>query len=117
MVFKVCDTLLKLNSSMLGADYSDKENAKNFQNAVVPVLTTLALVLSSILSVVAVGWAVWCAIGMMRANSSEKRDNQKKRLIYSIIAVFVTLLAVAILIYVQKSLPTWLGKGDTFKPQ
>ena len=69
------------------------------------------------MGLVAVFWAIWCTIGFFRASDGDKRDAAKKKLIYSVVAVIVTVILIAILMFVKTNLPGWMGDGDFFPKQ
>lgn len=117
MIFKLCSALMSLNYNLETSSSTGEEEAKNFQNTAVPLLQALTTALCVIMSVAVTIWAIWCAIGFFRAKDGEKRDEAKKKLVYSVVAVIVTALLIVILMFVKNNLPKWMGEGEFFPKQ
>ncbi len=115
MIFKVCSTIMSLNYNLETSASTGQEEAEKFQNTVVPILQALTTALCVVMGVAATLWAIWCAIGFFRAKDGEKRDEAKKKLVYSIVACVVVAILIVILVFVRKNIADWFGDG--FKRQ
>lgn len=58
-------------------------------------------------------WAIYLAITMARADSAEKREEAKKRVIYCIIGVIVCVLFILIAQFVIAEIPNWTSVKST----
>ncbi len=117
MVFKICDTLMRYNYLLDSQVSTGETEAKEFQNTTVNILTSIIISICGLMGLVSVFWAVWCTIGFFRAKDGEKRDEAKKKLVYSVVAVIVTALLIVILMFVKNNLPKWMGEGEFFPKQ
>lgn len=116
MLFKICNTMMNYRYILATQTSDGNTEAQKFKETTLNILNTLIPIICGLMGLVAVLWGVWCAIGFFRASDGEKRDAAKKRLIYSLVAIIVSVILIAILIFVRSNLGTWFGK-DPFPKQ
>ena len=97
MFFKLANTFMR-GAAFLGADdntLSDITEGAN--NISVTVIDTISSVLGAILGIVGAAgviWAIVLGINMARADSTEKREEAKKRLISVIVGIVIMIVLV-----------------------
>lgn len=116
MLFKICNALMGLRFNMLGANESSSTGEKDasgiIQDAGSKVYSIVVNIIGWILTFAGVGiaiYAIYLAIVFFRADSAEKREEAKKRLIYAVIGVVAAIALVLIVKFVIGAIPGWLG--------
>ena len=105
MLFKLANMFMR-GVSFLGADTEQaaKDVADQVSNAINKILTPVLLILSA----AGIVWAIVLGVNMARADSTEKREEAKKRLISLIVGLVIM---VALIVFFKWGLP---GILDSF---
>lgn len=105
MLFKVCNAFMGMGFNMLGDITSDVESA------VLPIINNVITLILSIAGAGILIYAIVLAIQFFRADSAEKREEAKKRLIYAIIGLVAAIVVIVVTRWVLREFPYWfLGK-------
>ena len=109
MLFRVCNALLGFRFNMLGDPAAGEttgglgtEVIDKTGKTIVATIQTITTVILSIAAALAVIYAIYLAIIFFRADSAEKREEAKKRLIFALVGIVV---CVAIILIVQFAVP------------
>lgn len=108
MLFRICNALMGMNTNMLGDVDTGDTVIDDTANAVVKVVNN---VVTAILAVAAAGIAIYAivlAIQFFRADSAEKREEAKKRLIYAIIGLVAAVVIIFAARFVIDKIPSWM---------
>lgn len=99
MLFKLANMFMR-GVSFLGADTEQaaKDVADQVSNAINTILTPVLLILSA----AGIVWAIVLGVNMARADSTEKREEAKKRLISLIVGLVIM---VALIVFFKWGLP------------
>lgn len=84
-----------------------------------PVVDALNAILIPILIVVATAgtiYAVVLGVNMARADSAEKREEAKKRVINAVVALAIMIILILLLQLFANNLGNWFGTGDVINP-
>ncbi len=122
MLFRFCNALMGMNFSMLGdetkTDTSASEgaiidSAKQIKN----ILQTIINVILGLATLAVVIYAIVLAVQFLRADSAEKREEAKKRLIYAIIGLVAAVVVIVVVNFVASNILDWVGikTGETGK--
>ena len=96
MFFKLANTFMR-GAAFLGATNPDEDISKGANQVSAFVIDTISSVLGAILGIVGAAgviWAIVLGINMARADSTEKREEAKKRLISVIVGVVIMIVLV-----------------------
>lgn len=114
MLFKLCNNILSFKPMLLAdSSQGSEELAKKFSETIGGVILEIFNYILLGISALSVGFAVFCAIKMFMADNEEKRDNAKKRLIYTVVAVVIVVALFLILTYVRKNIDDWVPPFKT----
>ena len=96
MFFKLANTFMR-GAAFLGATNPNEDIIEGANNISVTVIDTISSVLGAILGIVGAAgviWAIVLGINMARADSTEKREEAKKRLISVIVGIVIMIVLV-----------------------
>lgn len=108
----------------LGIKYRVFETAKELQgsqavvkalNGINGVLQNILVPLCTVIASVGVIFAVFLGIKMARANGAEQRDEAKKRVVYAVVAIAISLALIAIFTIFSRFSITWFAGGNFFR--
>lgn len=101
MLFRFCNALMGMNTNMLGDAIGESSDA--IVNVVNNVVTALLAIAGACVAI----YAIVLAIQFFRADSAEKREEAKKRLIYAIIGLIAAVAIIFITRFVIGKIPEW----------
>ena len=84
-----------------------------------PILSTMEAILVPIMILVATAgmiYAVVLGVNLARADSTDKREEAKKRLINAIVGLVVIVALILVLQLIVRYLPVWIGDETTPSP-
>ena len=91
MLFQLANLFMK-GVSFLGADI--ESGATNVANTVVSTVKSILVPVLSILGAAGIIWAIVLGVNMARADSAEKREEAKKRLISLIVGIVIMVVLI-----------------------
>ena len=107
MLFRFCNALMGMNTNMLGDAISD--SSKQIVNVINNVVTALLAIAGACVAI----YAIVLAIQFFRADSAEKREEAKKRLIYAIIGLVAAVVIIVVTRFVLDNILTWTKTDST----
>lgn len=113
MLFKVCNALMGMGFNMLGEAQKPEEIITNVGDRVKAIAATIINYIFAFAGLAAVVYAVYLAIVFFRADTAEKREEAKKRLIYAVLGVVVCVAVILIINFAIGSINAWTGEDLT----
>ena len=93
--------------NLLEAD--DGKITKDTATAIINYVNIVVSALLGIVGAVAVVYAVLVGIKMARANNAEEREEAKKKVIYTVAGIAVTIALIVVINIISNKLPDWIG--------
>ena len=84
---------------------------KNFVNIIFDILGWVAVLVAAAATI----YAVILGINMARADSAEKREEAKQRIVYTLIGVLICIVLIIVFFFVANNIESWL-KGMEYSP-
>jgi len=81
-----------------------------------PILDALNLILWPLLILVSTAgtiYAVILGVNMARAETADKRQEAKKRIINAVLALVITIALIMLFRLFEQQLPTWIGESNS----
>lgn len=100
--------------NMFGGIFSPKKETFTGFDWLFPIAKFLDDILIPVIIVVAVGGAIWVVIlgvNLARAESADKAQEAKKRLINVVVAIVAVIILVFLLSFFAANVGTWFGSG------
>ncbi len=82
---------------------------KDTATAIINYVNIVVSALLGIVGAVAVVYAVLVGIKMARANNAEEREEAKKKVIYTVAGIAVTIALIVVINIISNKLPDWIG--------
>lgn len=124
-MFQLANTIMKLSAGFMGLSWQDlKDTEWNWCYEIVNAVYTILVPILAIVSAAGVIWAIVLGVQMARADSTDKREEAKKRLVGLIIGIVI--LVVLIIFFVtlfpmilESLIPeeAWIVPGTETTPQ
>lgn len=119
MLFKLCNALMGMGFNMLGdGDTTNSTTSggtgletpiEQTSNEIINILNQVITVILSIAGVAIAIYGIVLLVQFLRADSAEKREEAKKRLIYALIGLVAAVVVIFVSRWIFNSLPDWLG--------
>ena len=113
MLFKVCNALMGMGFNMLGEGQSAETIISSVGDKVKTIAATIINYIFAFAGLAAVVYAVYLAIVFFRADTAEKREEAKKRLIYAVLGVVVCIAVILIINFAISNINVWTGESLT----
>lgn len=98
-MFQLANTIMKLSAGFMGLSWQDlKDTDWNWCYEIVNAVYTILVPILSIVSAAGIIWAIVLGVQMARADSTDKREEAKKRLVGLIVGIVI--LVVLIIFFV-----------------
>lgn len=106
---------IKFNSLLTNAttatdtDFSDKVKIPAWLSSFVDIIFDVLVWVGVIVAAAGTIYAIVLGINMARADSAEKREEAKQRIVYTVIGIGVCVVLVLVFVVVSNFLPGWLA--------
>ncbi len=86
---------------------------KDTATAIINYVNIVVSALLGIVGAIAIVYAVLVGIKMARANNAEEREEAKKKVIYTVAGIAVTIALIVVINIISNKLPDWIGVTPT----
>ncbi len=95
-MFQLANTIMRISSGHLGLSWKDFENDEKWGwvYTIVNSVMTIVIPILAIISAAGILWAIVLGVQMARADSTEKREEAKKRLIGLIVGIVILVVLI-----------------------
>lgn len=121
MLFNICNTLMRANAGMLLADTPTTETGTaggiidDTASAIETVVKSVLTAIIGLATLAAVVYAGFLIVKFMRADSAEKREEAKKRIIYAVIGIVVGIVFIVLVQFLTGYFTNFIENGTWTK--